>query len=794
MTVRRSASFASALATFATAGFVGAIAFAPAASARPVSVQFTQPGGPYAWTVPAGVSSIHVDAVGGSGAYAYSIPGGAGGEVQADLPVTPGTVLDIHVAGNANGGTGGVNGGGAGGGSYAGGGGGASDVRTGGDTLADRVLVAAGGGGGGAFGTAGAAEQPGTNGGNCFDPVAQPGSATAGGAGGGGCDGSAGTAGTIGVGGTGGNRPSGNDYGGGGGGGYYGGGGAGPYGGGAGGSDYVTADGSNVATSTATYGATPFVHITYAAPPATAVGVTASAPSLPADGVSTATVTATATDAFGSPVPGDQVDFQSTDPGVQFGPVTDQGDGTYAATVTASTTYGTATITAIDSSGANPVEGTTTLVITALPQSISVTSGPGSTAPLGTDHELVATGGDSGNPVVFSVDPTTSNAGTPTAACSVLDATVTFDHAGSCVVDADQAGNSQYAAAPTQQLTVIVDPAATDTALRVAPRALIATINAVAPAQGIPQGTVTFAVDGSPVGTAPVSGGVARLDYTVPAGMTRHVSAGFTGSADFLASSVSTARRDPHIAAQLSSASGKTRYGWYRGPVTITFTCTIHGSPLRGACPGPVALRHDAAAQSVSRTIFADNGGADTVSITGISIDTHAPKVSVRGPRSGAVYAGSAPGATCVAHDRLSGIATCQVVIDQKHETIRYRAIARDKAGNRTVARGHYRVLDYYLQGAAYRTGAFEVTAGSTYLLVAQTTTPRAPRFYSAAPAGQRPNPRGSLMRSAGVRDGLHIWTLPVRIDHGLGRYPVWNLGVRAVDGMHLIRFRPSGR
>jgi RNA polymerase sigma factor (sigma-70 family) len=51
---------------------------------------------------------------------------------------------------------------------------------------------------------------------------------------------------------------------------------------------------------------------------------------------------------------------------------------------------------------------------------------------------VVGASGGTGRAILFSVDDTTSNAGTPQAACSIVGATVTFDHAGSCVIDAQE--------------------------------------------------------------------------------------------------------------------------------------------------------------------------------------------------------------------------------------------------------------------------------------------------------------------------------------------------------------------
>ena len=110
-----------------------------------------------AFTVPAGVTSVHVIAIGGKGGVPTGMGniGGRGAVVEADLAVTPGSTLHAVVGGNGQAVTGGANGGGStetggfdpclGG---AGAGGGASDIRTG-STLASRILVAGGGGGAG---------------------------------------------------------------------------------------------------------------------------------------------------------------------------------------------------------------------------------------------------------------------------------------------------------------------------------------------------------------------------------------------------------------------------------------------------------------------------------------------------------------------------------------------------------------------------------------------------------------------------------------------------------------------
>lgn len=116
----------------------------------PVSNQvFTFTGAQQSFTVPAGVTSITVDAYGAQGgSNSPSTNINFGGYVQATLAVTPGSVIYVNVGEQPSALTGGWNGGGDGevGGK---GGGGASDIRIGGTTLNDRMVVAGGAGGGG---------------------------------------------------------------------------------------------------------------------------------------------------------------------------------------------------------------------------------------------------------------------------------------------------------------------------------------------------------------------------------------------------------------------------------------------------------------------------------------------------------------------------------------------------------------------------------------------------------------------------------------------------------------------
>ncbi|ARU04509.1 hypothetical protein CCO03_07310 [Comamonas serinivorans] len=86
------------------------------------------------------------------------------------------------------------------------------------------------------------------------------------------------------------------------------------------------------------------------------------------------------------------------------------------------------------------------------PQTITFTS----TAPaatVGSTYAVTATGGGSGNPVVFSIDPASD------AVCTVNGSTVSFIGVGDCTIQANQAGNATFEAAPQVQQVVTVSAA-----------------------------------------------------------------------------------------------------------------------------------------------------------------------------------------------------------------------------------------------------------------------------------------------------------------------------------------------
>ncbi|QIL19344.1 autotransporter domain-containing protein [Thermomonas sp. HDW16] len=118
---------------------------------------------------------------------------------------------------------------------------------------------------------------------------------------------------------------------------------------------------------------------------------------------------------------------------------------------------GTCTIAADQAGDANytaATQVTQTITISQATQAIAgfaATPATPTYAPGGT-FSVAATGGASGNPVVFAT--------TTSGVCSVAGSTVTMLSAGTCTITADQAGNTSYSAAPQATLTVMIGKAA----------------------------------------------------------------------------------------------------------------------------------------------------------------------------------------------------------------------------------------------------------------------------------------------------------------------------------------------
>ncbi|MEA2684962.1 MAG: trimeric autotransporter adhesin, partial [Actinomycetota bacterium] len=469
----------SAVALITTGVTAVSVASAPPAVAAPAPspVTFTYTGGEQTYAIPAGATALVVRAIGAPGL------SGSGASVTATIPVPAGPTLFVEVGGPYPG-WGGGGAGLAGGGAH--GGGGASGVQTCSQTSAacrntitgnpasdPRLVVAGGAGGWGALsvmvsdygksGPAGVAgiTGPGAGGAGFDGPGVPPASVNGRPGGFGGTAGGAGGAGTVNFPNPGGNGSAGKggdhdvadgSFGGGGGGGWFGGGAGGDGeagGGGGGGSSYWVA--SATGASMQESGSQEAVVVVTPVFPTTTTVTTSGTPSTFGQPVTfTATVDPTsgagvlAFSADGSVLPG-------------CGAVSLNGSGQGSCT-TAALAVGSHSITA--SYGGDSSEGNAVLLASAgtlsggqtvnpaqASQTITFTSFPPATPLVGGTYMPTATGGGSGNAVVFSI---------ASGPCSMSAGVDYFGGAGTCVLAANQAGNANYTAAPqvTQSFTV----------------------------------------------------------------------------------------------------------------------------------------------------------------------------------------------------------------------------------------------------------------------------------------------------------------------------------------------------
>lgn len=270
------------------------------------------------------------------------------------------------------------------------------------------------------------------------------------------------------------------------------------------------------------------------------------------------------------------------------------GTGTLAgsiATLSTSTLgVGTHSITATYPGDANfqsSISSSLSQVVNQASQTITYTStAPAAAIVGGATYVVTATGGASGNPVTFTIDASAS------AVCSIAGATVSFTSVGTCVIDANQTGNTNYLAAPqVQQSFTVGQGSQIITFTSTAPANAVvggATYNVTATG-GASGNPVTFTIDASATAICSIAGSTVSF----AASGTCVINANQAGNVNYTAA--------PQ--AQQSFAVGKNNQ-------TITYTSTAPGAAVvdgttytvtasGGASGNPVTFTIDATAASV---------------------------------------------------------------------------------------------------------------------------------------------------------------------------------------------------
>ena len=119
----------------------------------------------------------------------------------------------------------------------------------------------------------------------------------------------------------------------------------------------------------------------------------------------------------------------------------------------------------------------------------------------------------------------------------------------------------------------------------------------------------------------------------------------------------------PTLTSAVSGLAGSA--GWYRGDVTLSWTCGDTLSGLDGTCPVPTVLTGEGASLSAATSVKDRAGNQTNAAVTDIKIDRHAPTTSVNPPlpASGEWYGGDVSIPVSV-DEQLSGLAKTYASID----------------------------------------------------------------------------------------------------------------------------------
>ncbi len=300
----------------------------------------------------------------------------------------------------------------------------------------------------------------------------------------------------------------------------------------------------------------------------------------------------------------------------------------------------------IDATGASVVSNAVTFSVIGIPQTVAITS----TAPTGVvysgsnsqSYAVTDTGGASGNPVVLSIDASS------TSGCTVTGSTVNFGGGvGTCVIDANQAGNAHYSAATQVQQTFNVGQAT--------PTVTISNL----PASGVYNGSfsATYTVTAGDAGATSVTSNSTSV-CTVSGNTVTYVGVGtcsltanVAATTNFTAASGTAQTFNVGQATPTVSISNLPASGVYNGSFTATYTvtagdagatsvtsnstsvCTVSGNTVTYVGVGTCSLTSHVAATT---NFTAASGTAQT-----FNVGQATPTVSIANLPASGVYNGS---------------------------------------------------------------------------------------------------------------------------------------------------------
>jgi hypothetical protein len=261
-------------------------------------------------------------------------------------------------------------------------------------------------------------------------------------------------------------------------------------------------------------------------------------------------------------------------------------------------------------------------------QTITFTSTAPAAATFGSSYTVAATA-SSGLPVTFTVDAAS------TSVCSIAGAKVSFTGIGTCTIDANQAGNASYSAAPQAQQSSTVGPASQ-----------VITFTSTAPVGQVTGGPSYLVAASAPSGlaitftVAPASSSVCAVTPPTPGGVAGSTGAVSGATVNFIGAGTCTLLADqPGNANYRAATQAHQSITVALGLQTILFGFNVPAGPSVGQS---YAVRASTAS-GLAPTLTVVAGSGSVCSLSGVGT-------------AGGLVAGTV---------KFTGVGTCSITASQ---------------------------------------------------------------------------------------------------------------------------------
>jgi Bacterial Ig-like domain (group 3)/MBG domain (YGX type)/FlgD Ig-like domain len=281
------------------------------------------------------------------------------------------------------------------------------------------------------------------------------------------------------------------------------------------------------------------------------------------------------------------------------------------------------TITCSGGSAANytfDTSASATLTVTKANQTIAFTSTEPTNATVGGPTYTPTATATSGLSVSFSIDATAAGI------CTIADGVVSFTGAGTCVIDVNQAGNTNWNAAAQVQQSFAVGGGSSTTTLSsnhdpsVFGQSVTFSATVSGGGGGTPTGTVTFRDGATVLGTGTLNGsGVATFTTSTLSVATHSITAAYGGNANYTASTSSALSQSVGKASTTLGLASSDASSTYGQSVTLTATVSVT-APGAGTASGTVQFGVDGVSLGAPVALAA---GHASVTTSALIVGTH---------------------------------------------------------------------------------------------------------------------------------------------------------------------------